>query len=324
MKKTILSTIVFMVSSFIVNAQWKDVGKFKNVEWIYDFSTGKGKIENSGKGLNEVSDAKKQGFLPRPTSGEVMIVAAEEGGNGRSSYVLNEGCQSCLTMVHTSGKGLAAASSKFSVKGLPSISKAISIHLDFKPMTLPENKKAIWYFVVGAGVNPLISQSSAPAITGYNTYDSRTFAIFRFIKNRVDGGYSLQLRHNNGTEKWGWQNVPGGTIRNNVEIKLDLFFNNNKSPQVYTINGVQKELAAESYHVYINGVQKGEGLTAMMKNFAEADQSVSYNGNLDGFSIMSREGADSGQVGSDNKPKFDNSASLSIRNLKVNYLGTAK
>src|SRR5690606_35214884 len=127
----------------------------------------------------------------------------------------------------------------------------------------------------------------------------------------------------NAATNWGWQNISGATLTNGTDSKIDLFFNNTGAPQFYTFNGEIKELPAAAYHIYVNNVQRGTNATEaarLTRNLAQQNQSVKYTGDLNAFSIMSREAAYSRDAG--NNIIYDNSASLTISNFEIKHLNT--
>jgi len=322
MKKiTLFLSIVFGLTTIESKAQWAETGNLKNVTWEYSF-TGSGTVTSEGKGLEKTSTPAQQDFLPKPPSGEVKIITNEETGQGKSSFALNaNGANSGLTLGHSSGKGLAPAAAKFVAKDFAAKSKVMSVHFTLTPNSTAENNQAIWYFVVGASKNSSITGKGAPPITGYTTSDNSIYTLFRLRKTKAGGPYGLQVRYNSGDEKkWGWQSVPASLLTNGKEAKIDLFFNNSDKPQSYTFNGETKNLPAEAYHVYINNEQKGATLQSMARNYSPQDKSIGYTKDLEAFSIMSREGAHSGEKNAEGKFIYDNSASLTINNLKVIHL----
>lgn len=324
--KTLFFLFTLIMVGLKAQAQWIESGGLKNVNWEYNFSGRSGNVTatNADGGMEKISTSFKADFLPKPTSGEVRIIGTEEAGTGRASFTLNnsEG-NSSLTMVHTSGKGLQAASAKFVAKDFVAKSKVMSAHFNITPNSTAENSQAIWYIIAGSGSNANITGKNSPAITGYQNTDNGIYTLLRFRKSKVGGGYGLQTRYNSGDEKkWSWKTIPGATLTNGVSAKIDLFFNNTDNPQSYSFNGVEKTLAAESYHVYINGAQKGEALKELTRNISTpGSNTFKYTGDLNGFGIMSREGAHSNQFEKDGTTRaFDNSASLTISNLKIVHL----
>ncbi|WP_353139073.1 hypothetical protein [Pseudopedobacter sp.] len=329
MKKNSAVFLLFTLGmvGFQARAQWTESGNLKNVSWEYTFA-GSGTVTNADGGIEKISTSSKADFLPKPSSGEVRIIGTDELGTGRASFTLNNiGSNSSLTMVHTSGKAFQAAPAKFVAKDFAAKSKVMSAHFNITPNSSAENVQAIWYIVAGAGANANISGKNAPAISGYQNTDNGIYTLIRFRKSTAGGAYGLQARYNSGDEKkWGWKTIPGATLTNGVSAKIDLFFNNTDSPQSYTFNGAEKTLEAASYHVYINGAQKGATLKELTRNISTPGSStLRYTGDLNGFGIMSREGAHSNKFESDGTTRaYDNSASLTISNLKIVHLATAK
>src|SRR5690606_37317356 len=126
----------------------------KNIVWEYDFLGATGTVASSGKGLEKASTTSVQDFLPKPKSGEVKIIATQETGNGKASFTINENQgNGSLTMLHSSGRGLASAPVKFVARNFEAKSKVMSVHFNLKPNNTPENKQAIWYMIVGSGTN---------------------------------------------------------------------------------------------------------------------------------------------------------------------------
>ncbi|GEM_PF-1339696 len=331
MKKNILfSLLILNALTFQSKAQqWAESGALKNVNWHYSFSGTEGTIVSSGTGIEKISTPLSQDFLPKPSSGEVKISTTEETGSGKVSFSLKGTCMtSYLKMVHTSGKGTSPAPAKFIVKDFESQSKVMSVHFNVTPENTSGNHQAIWYVAVGQSGNSSVTGNGSPAITGYSTADNGIYTVLRFRKTTLGGSYSLQARYNDGTQtnastNWGWQNISGATLTNGTDAKIDLFFNNTGTAQFYTFNGETKELAAAAYHIYINNVQRGTSsaeAARLTRNLAQQNQSVKYTGDLNAFSIMSREAAYSRDAG--NNIIYDNSASLAISNFEINHLNT--
>ncbi|WP_353135630.1 hypothetical protein [Pseudopedobacter sp.] len=334
MKKTTLFLLSALTAiGFQTKAQWVESGNLKNIVWEYDFSGATGTVANSGKGIEKTSTPSAQDFLPKPKSGEVKIMAGEESGSGKSSFTLNNQGSPSLTMVHTSGRGFAPAAAKFIARNFEAKSKIMSVHFNLKPSNTAENKQAIWYIIAGSGANSSVGGAGAPIISAAGNADKGVYTLFRLRKAAVGGKYSLQVRYNDGAQPkadnnyWGWQTIPGVSIAPDKESKFDLFCNNTDASQSYTFNGTQKTLPAKAYHIYIDGVQKGAGsneAAKLVRNQGGVDKDIYYTGDLNGFSIMSREGAHSDVKNADGTMSYDNSASLTISDLKIVHLAAAK
>ncbi|ADY51276.1 hypothetical protein Pedsa_0700 [Pseudopedobacter saltans DSM 12145] len=332
-KNTLFLLSALTIASFHTKAQWVESGNQKNIVWEYSFAGTTSTVTNSGKGIEKTSTPSSQDFLPRPKSGEVKIIAGEENGTGKSSFTLNNEGRPSLTMVHTSGRGFAPAAAKFIVRNFEVKSKVMSLHFSLKPGNTAENKQAIWYFIVGSGTNSSVGGAGAPIISAAGNVDKGVYTLFRLRKAAVGGKYSLQARYNDGTQPkadnnyWGWQTISGVSLTSDKETKFDIFCNNTDESQLYTVNGTQKTLPAKAYHIYIDGVQKGAGsneAAKLVRNEGGVDKDIYYTGDLNGFSIMSREGAHSDLKNADGTISYDNSASLMISDLKIVHLAAAK
>ena len=323
-KGTLFFLITLGLYSFQSQAQWVESGNLKNVTWEYSF-TGSGTVNNPNEGIEKASTPTKENFLAKPSSGEVKVIGTEEKGKGRASFTLNN---NALTMVHTSGRGFQAAPAKFVAKDFAAKSKVMSAHFNLTPNSTAENFQAVWYIIVGEGGNVNVSGVNAPAISKYLKTDNGVYTLLRFRKGAAGRPYVLQARHNSGDKvKWGWKTLPGSTLADGSKAKIDLFFNNTDNPQSYTFKGLERTLPAASYHVYIDGNQKGADLaTELIRNVATpGNNAFRYTGNLNGFSIMSREGANATEFESDGKTRVkDNSASITIDDLKIVHLVGAK
>ena len=335
MKKTALFLLAALtITSFQTKAQWVESGNLKNIVWEYNFSGATGSVTSSGKGIERTSTPASQDFLPKPTSGEVKVIATEENGSGKAAFTLNNSQgNSSLTMVHTSGRGFSPAPAKFIARNFEAKSKVMSAHFNLTPSNTAENKQAIWYIIVGANTNSGVAGTGAPVISAAGGADKGVYTVLRFRKAAVGGKYSLQARYNDGTQPkadnnyWGWQTISGASLASDKEAKFDLFCNNTDENQSYTFNGTQKTLPAKTYHIYIDGVQKGAGANEaakLVRNQGGADKDIYYTGDLNGFGILSREGAHSDVKNADGTMSYDNSASLTISNLKIVHLAAPK
>ena len=320
MKKHLLfSLLILGISQSDLHAQWVESGNAKNSIWDYSFAKGSGAIK--GKGLKKESTPASQNFLPKPPSGEVSVSTSDEDKTGESSFTLNSGCSSCLTIGHTSGYGLKPAPSKFVARNFAGSSKVMSTHFKINLNHTAKNKQAIWYLAVGDASNAIFANnSSVPLITNNGPTDHTIYTILRLRKTTFEGKYGLQVRYGNETTKWGWQTISGVGLEKDTEYQIDLFFNNTDQPQDYTHKGETKSLAAAAYHIYVNGVQKGANLSNLTRNIVHrTDDQKQYTGNLSGFAILSREGAQSFTDGttSTDPTEDDNSASVNISDLKI-------
>ncbi len=319
MKKILLfSLLVWLVSPSKSRAQWVESETLKNFNWNYDFSGGIGTV--NGIGLEKISTPSVQDFLPKPSSGEARVATSADSETAGASFTLNGSCAtSCLTMVHTGANGTAPAQpapAKFVARNFAASSKIMNTHFKINLSNNPDNTQAVWYIVVGdAAVDELAGNTLAPSVSTNNTArDPLLYTVLRIRKVTAGNTYALQARYRNGNSTtWGWQTVADVNFTSGTEYTIDLFLNNTDQSQSYIANAVPKTVAAAAYHIYINGTQTAN--TNLTRNVVWRSTSDirQYTGNLSGFSIMSRESAQTNGVN-------DNSASLTLSDLKITHL----
>ncbi|GEM_PF-808780 len=309
-------------------SKWVESETLKNIEWNYYFTGGTSTVSGTG-GIIRTSTPSIMDFLPKTTSGEASIMTHTNTTVNSSSFTLNG--NGSLTMVHTAGSGTAVSPAKFSVRSFEASSKVMSAHFNVTLSNTAQNKQAIWYIAVGdSTASPIKNRDSAPSITGSTSTADKLYTVLRIRKVAFGNSYAVQARHNDGkqanpTTNWGWQTITGATLTSGNVAKIALFFNNTESQQQYIFNGVTKTLAAASYHIYIDDVQKGATLTNLVRNTYPTNVTIKYTGDLSGFSIMSREGAMSfttEDTGTTGPAAYDNSASLMVTNFQIVHLAT--
>lgn len=334
MKKTLLLSIAILICCGLKSkAQWVETSTLKNVNWEYCFKAPVPPASNtrSQDNLNIISTSQVSDFLPFPTSGEVQIMTNTEVGTGRSSYTLNGTCDAAnsLTMVSTSGAtGTSLAASKFLASKFYDASKVMSMHFNITLNNTPENITSTWYVFIGAVTgNTIFTSNSSTSGTGSGASpDARAFASIRIQKTAKDGKYELAVRKSlvqTGNVSYRFNrpdHFTADVFETGVNAKVDIYCNNETSARSYSHNGgAAVSLPGRKMDIYVNNVKIGtydQSVYTANPNTTNPVVHSSMSGQpIDGIGIYSREAASS-DVGN------DNSASVTISNLKIVHLAT--
>ncbi|TZF82097.1 T9SS type A sorting domain-containing protein [Pedobacter sp. BS3] len=235
MMKKLLLTLGFACLSVYIQAQ---------TAWNYDFANASGSL-TTGSSTTNSGDA-SPAFLPapgaNPTSSTPQTARVRLASDGTSKFeFVNSGVTlgSGSRLLITGG----TSTSKFSIYNIEgTLSGSVSFKVRFKPTTSGQ-----WIFAYGKnnGVNNTYSGNAALPTT-----ENEVFAGLRWVP-QSDGSIKFYTRADGST----WSTNNKFTFEADVDYAIEVLCNNSSSSVNYTKNSTSYTIAANAYHVWVNGTQ---------------------------------------------------------------------
>jgi hypothetical protein len=222
-------------------AQWKN-----NQTMSYTFGSIKNSFERKEeKSIFSISDVKKTGFLPTPSSGASSVFIA---GNSSGSFQLN-GDESLSSNIGDIGM------SRFLVNGIKDATDVLKLSLNLK-FDAQATGKGNYTLAIGTDNGKLFTPKTASAVWRSN---SEVFTNLLWGFSATSNQINFAYREGSDASKTTtMKTIDRTTFVKGNTYQVDIYCNNSAEDiQKYTVAGTEYTLPSAMFHVWVNDKKIG-------------------------------------------------------------------